>query len=93
MLYSGSVFLTVMFLKTNSFIRSSYTLIRVSMFSFIPLIISQTVGLLGRVIGPSQCSYLNTGQHKHRKTHTYTNNHALSGIGTHEPGERRQFLP
>jgi hypothetical protein len=27
---------------------------------------SQTVGLLGRVISPSQDLYLNTGQHKHR---------------------------
>jgi hypothetical protein len=27
---------------------------------------SQTVGLLGRVISPSQGRYLNTGQHKHR---------------------------
>jgi hypothetical protein len=27
---------------------------------------SQTVGLLGRVISPSQGLYLNTGQHKHR---------------------------
>jgi hypothetical protein len=29
---------------------------------------SQTVGLLGRVISPSQGHYLNTGQHKHRIT-------------------------
>jgi hypothetical protein len=28
---------------------------------------SQAVGLLGRVISPSQGRYLNTGQHKHRK--------------------------
>jgi hypothetical protein len=30
------------------------------------MIILQTVGLLGRVISPSQGLYLNTGQHKHR---------------------------
>jgi hypothetical protein len=30
------------------------------------IILSQTVGLLGRVISPSQGCYLNTGQHKHR---------------------------
>jgi hypothetical protein len=30
------------------------------------IIISQTVGLLGRVISPSQGLYLNTGEHKHR---------------------------
>jgi hypothetical protein len=27
---------------------------------------SQTVGILGRIISPSQDRYLNTGQHKHR---------------------------
>jgi hypothetical protein len=33
---------------------------------------SQTVGLLGRVISPSQGRYLNTGQHKHRiNAYTY----------------------
>jgi hypothetical protein len=34
---------------------------------------SQTVGLLGRVISSSQGLYLNTEQHKHRKTHTHIN--------------------
>jgi hypothetical protein len=39
---------------------------------FFILIILQTVGLLGRVISPSQGLYPNTGQHKHRiNTHTY----------------------
>jgi hypothetical protein len=33
--------------------------------------LSQTVGLLGRVISSSQGLYLNTGQYKHRKTRTY----------------------
>jgi hypothetical protein len=33
-------------------------------FSF--LIVTQSVGLLGRGISPSQGSYLHTGQHKHR---------------------------
>jgi hypothetical protein len=33
--------------------------------------ISQVVGLLGRVISSSQGLYLNTGQHKHRKTWTH----------------------
>jgi hypothetical protein len=31
----------------------------------------ETVELLGRVISSSQGLYLNTGQHKHRKTHTH----------------------
>jgi hypothetical protein len=33
-------------------------------FSF--LIYTQSLGLLGRLIGPSQGLYLHTGQHKHR---------------------------
>jgi hypothetical protein len=50
---------------------------------------SQTVGLLGWVISSSQGLYLNTGQHKHRKTHTHTSNiHSLTGIRTHDPGLR-----
>jgi hypothetical protein len=32
---------------------------------------SQAVGLLGRVISSPQSLYLNTGQHKHRKTRTH----------------------
>jgi hypothetical protein len=44
---------------------------------------SQTVGLLGRVIIPSQSLYLNTGQHKHTP-----NIHVLSGIRTHDPSVR-----
>jgi hypothetical protein len=50
---------------------------------------SQTVGLLGWVISSSQGLYLNTGQHKHRKTQTHTSNiHVLSGIRTRDPGFR-----
>jgi hypothetical protein len=47
----------------------------------------QTVGLLGRVISPSQGRYLHTGQHKHR-INAYTDIHALSGIRTHDPSVR-----
>jgi hypothetical protein len=53
-------------------------------------IYTQTVGLLGRVIGRSQDLYLNTGQHKHRinaRAHT-PNIHALSGIRTHDHSVR-----
>jgi hypothetical protein len=42
------------------------------------------VGLLGRVISPSQGRYLHTGQHKHR-INGHTDIHALSGIRTHDP--------
>jgi hypothetical protein len=47
----------------------------VEAFHFSLVLYTQTVGLLGRVIGPSQGLYLNTGQHKHRKTHTHTHTH------------------
>jgi hypothetical protein len=40
------------------------------LFSF--LIYSQSVGLLGRVVSLLQGLYLNTGQHKHRKTRVHT---------------------
>jgi hypothetical protein len=49
---------------------------------------TQTVGLLGRVISPSQGRYLNTGQHTHNKRIQTPNIHALSGIRTHEPSVR-----
>jgi hypothetical protein len=51
---------------------------------------SQSVGLLGRVISPSQGRYLYTGQHKHRiNAYIHTPNiHALSGIRTHDPSVR-----
>jgi hypothetical protein len=48
---------------------------------------SQTVGLLGRVISPSQSRYLNTGQYKHR-INAHTDILALSGIRTHDPRVR-----
>jgi hypothetical protein len=48
---------------------------------------SQTEGLLGRVISPSQGRYLHTGQHKHR-INAHTDIHALSGIRTHDPSFR-----
>jgi hypothetical protein len=44
---------------------------------------TQTVGLLGRVISPSQGLYLNKGQHKHRITLT-TDIYTLRGIRTHD---------
>jgi hypothetical protein len=53
------------------------------------LIILQTVGFLVRVISSPQGLYLYTGQHRHRKTRTYTSNiHALIGIRTYDPGFR-----
>jgi hypothetical protein len=50
--------------------------------------ISQTVGLLGRVISPSQNLYLNTGQHKQDKRIHTPNINALSGVRTHDNSVR-----
>jgi hypothetical protein len=44
------------------------------LFSFV-IFFTQTVGLLGRVISPSQGRYLHTGQHKHR-VNAHTDIHA-----------------
>jgi hypothetical protein len=48
------------------------------LFSF--LIYSQSVGLLGRVISPSQGLYLYTGHHKHR-INTYTHQISMLWVG------------
>jgi hypothetical protein len=72
------------------YIYSSYTvLLRCRGLFVILWIFTQSVGLLGRVIGPSQDLYLNTGQHKHRITHTHTPNiHAQGGVRTHDHSVR-----
>jgi hypothetical protein len=44
-------------------------------------IYTQSVGLLGRVIGPSQGLYINTGQHKNRITHTHTHQTSMPEVG------------
>jgi hypothetical protein len=44
------------------------------------MIILQTIGLLERVISPSQGLYLNTGQHKHR-INTYTYQTSMPYVG------------
>jgi hypothetical protein len=49
-------------------------------FSFL-ILYTQSVGLLGRVMRPSQSLYLRTEQHK-QNTHN-RDSHALSGIRTH----------
>jgi hypothetical protein len=51
------------------------------------IIFTQTLGLLGRVISPSQGRYLHTQQHKHR-INAHTDIYALSGIRTHDPSVR-----
>jgi hypothetical protein len=79
----------VCFLISNPLIPHSYG---VEVFHFSLWLHTQSVGLRGRLIGPSQGLYLNTGQNKHRinvHTHTSTPNiHALSGIRTHDPSVR-----
>jgi hypothetical protein len=76
--------------KTNRAINTDQTIffwsvtltsIRVSRFFFHSFLnISQTVGLLGRVISPSQRRYPNTGQHKHR-INTYTHQTSMPWLG------------
>jgi hypothetical protein len=55
-------------------------------FSFV-VTFTQTVGLLGRAINPSQGLYLHRTAQSHNK-HTHTDIHALSGIRTHDPSVR-----
>jgi hypothetical protein len=50
---------------------------------------TQSVGLLGWGIRPSQGLYLPTEQHKHRINAYNADIHALSGIGTHDPSVRQ----
>jgi hypothetical protein len=49
---------------------------------------AQSVGILGRVISPSQGRYLLTGQHEYR-INAHTNIHALSGIRTYNSSLQR----
>jgi hypothetical protein len=57
--------------------------------------LSQAVGLLGRVVSSSQGLYLNTGQHKHRKTRTHIK-HPCPGRNSNPqsrpPSDRRLFM-
>jgi hypothetical protein len=60
-------------------------------------IYTQSVGLLGRVIGPSEGPYLNTGQDKHRiNEHTQTKHTCPkwdSNPRSQRPSEGRKFMP
>jgi hypothetical protein len=64
------------------FIHFSYTVIlRCRGFHLFSLDFTQSVGYLGRVIGPSQGLYLNTRKHKHRlNAHTHTKHPCFSDI-------------
>jgi hypothetical protein len=58
--------------------------------------ITQAAGLLGRGTSPSQCLYLNTGQHKHR-IYTYIHTklpcpELVSNLRSQRPSEQRQFM-
>jgi hypothetical protein len=55
-------------------------------FSFV-IFFTQSVGLLGRMISPSQGRYLHTGQHEHR-INAHTDIHALGGTRTYDPSVR-----
>jgi hypothetical protein len=71
----------------HSFIIGSTALCWALAYSSFVIFFTQTVGLLGRAISPSQGRYLHTGQHKHR-INAHTDIHALSGIRTHDPSVR-----
>jgi hypothetical protein len=51
------------------------------------IIFTQTIGLLGRVISPSQIRYLYREQHKHR-INAHVDIHVLSGIRTPDSSVR-----
>jgi hypothetical protein len=72
----------------HSFINGSMALLLGPglFFSFV-IFFTQTVGLLGRVVSPSQGRYLYTGQHKHR-INAETNIHVLNGIRNYDPRVR-----
>jgi hypothetical protein len=58
--------------------------------------LSQAVGLLGQVVSSSQGLYLNTGQHKYRKTRTYIIYRCPrrdSNPQSRPPSDRRWFMP
>jgi hypothetical protein len=55
---------------------------------------SQTVGLLGREISPSQGRFLNTGQHKHRiNAYLHPCLEWDSNPRSQRPSGRKQFMP
>jgi hypothetical protein len=80
------IWILVVCLKSAIFLenRSCVTVVK---FSWCALRLTQTVGLLGRVISPSQGLYLHNDQHKHR-INVHTDIHASSGIRTHDPSVR-----
>jgi hypothetical protein len=85
--------ITVEFILFHSFIHSFIhqclysPLLGPGLFFSSIIFFAQTVGLLGRVIRPSQGPYLHIGQHKHR-INAHTDIHALGGIRTHDPSVR-----
>jgi hypothetical protein len=73
-----------------SFIHSSMALqplLGLGLFFSSVIFFTQSIGLLGGVISPSQGRYLYTEQHRHR-INPQTDIHALNGIRTHDPSVR-----
>jgi hypothetical protein len=63
-------------------------------FSFVIFFLTQSVGLLGRVISPSQGPYLHTEQHKHRiNSHRHLCLEWDSNPRSQRSIERKQFVP
>jgi hypothetical protein len=94
-----SIYLSLYLSMYLSISRSIYLFIYLSIYSFTVLCwtltafsvswsFTQSVGLLGREISPSQIRYLHKGHHKHRINARKSHMHALSGIRTHDPSVR-----
>jgi hypothetical protein len=87
LIYKGSYYWSYVHSFIHSFIHQwlySPLLGPGLLFSFGNNFFTQTVGLLGRVISPSQGRCLHTREHKHI-INAHTDIHALSGIRTHDP--------
>jgi hypothetical protein len=77
----------------HSFTNDSIAFVNLSRF-FSFLFYTQSLGLLGGGISPSQGPYLHTGQYKHRiKSHRYTCREWDSNPQPKCSSERRQLMP
>jgi hypothetical protein len=77
--HSSHIYYSFIYSFIHSFINGCTALCwaLASSYSFV-IFFTQSIGLLGRRISPSQGRYLHTGQHKHRRN-AHTNIHATSG--------------
>jgi hypothetical protein len=82
------------FLFVHLFINGYRPLLGPGLFFSFVIFFTQTVGLPGQVISPSQGRYLHTGQHKHRiNAHRHPCLDWNSNPWFQLPRGRRQFMP